>query len=124
VDRFDSHRRNFSRDGYVILRSLLSQREVGELEQNLCRYIDQIVPGLPPSDAFYETKGSPETLKQLQFMEKNDAFFAGFLRRSDFQELAEALLGMPAVPQGVEYFNKPAGIGKQTPPIKTAITLT
>lgn len=116
VERFESYRNDFARDGYVIVKNFLSPQEVAELEQNLCRYIDQIVPGLPPSDAFYETKGRRETLKQMQFMQKNDIFFAEFECRKPYRALADALLGLPTVPQGVEYFNKPAGIGKQTPP--------
>src|SRR5688572_14885081 len=116
MDRFESYKNDFARDGYMIARNFLSPQEVAELEQNLSCYIDQVVPGLPPTDAFYETKGSPETLKQMQFMHNNDAFFAELLRRNTYLELAEALLGMPAIAQGVEYFNKPAGIGKQTPP--------
>jgi phytanoyl-CoA hydroxylase len=116
VERFESYKNDFGRDGYVIVRNFLSPQEVAELEENLSRYIDRIVPGLPPSDVFYETKGRAESLKQMQFMQKNDAFFAEFLRRNKYQELAEALLGMPVVAQGVEYFNKPARIGKPTPP--------
>jgi len=116
MDRFESYKKDFARDGYVIVRNFLSLQEVAELEENLCRYMDQVIPGLPPTDAFYETKGSSETLKQKQFMHNNDAFFAEFQRRNTYLELAETLLGMPAVAQGVEYFNKPARIGKQTPP--------
>jgi ectoine hydroxylase-related dioxygenase (phytanoyl-CoA dioxygenase family) len=116
MDRFESYKGDFARDGYVIARKFLSQQELAELEQNLSRYIHQIVPGLPPTDAFYEIKGSSETLKQMQYMQNNDDFFAELLHRNTYLELAEALLGMPAVPQGVEYFNKPAGVGRQTPP--------
>jgi phytanoyl-CoA hydroxylase len=116
MDRFESYQSDFAQDGYVIVRNFLSPQEVAELEQNLSRYIERIVPGLPPTDAFYESKGNPETLKQMQFMQNHDAFFAEFLHRNKYLELAEALLGMPVVAQGAEYFNKPAGIGKQTPP--------
>ena len=116
VELSESYKNDFARDGWVIIRNFLSPQEVAELEQNLCRYIDQIVPGLLPPDALYETKGRPETLKHMQFMHKNDAFFAEFDRRNQYKGLAETLLGMPAVSQGVQYFNKPAGIGKQTPP--------
>ena len=116
MNRFGSYKTDFVRDGYVICRNFLSPQEVAELEQNLSRYIEQIVPGLPPTDVFYEIKGNPETLKQMQFMQNHDAFFAEFQRRNKHLELAETLLGMPVVGQGVEYFNKPAGIGKQTPP--------
>lgn len=81
VDRFESYKNDFARDGYVIARNVLSPQEVAELDQNLSRYIDQIVPGLPPADVFYETNGSPETLEQMQFMHSNDGFFAKFLHR-------------------------------------------
>jgi len=116
VEKLETHLTNFARDGYAVIRNFLSTEEVVELEQNLLRYVDQIVPGLPPTDAFYEVKGNSATLKQMQFMEKNDSFFAEFQQRKRHRELAEALLGMSVVTKGVEFFNKPAGIGKQTPP--------
>ena len=116
MEPFETYQKDFDRDGFVIFRNFLSPQELADLQQNLDRYVDQIVPGLPPSDAFYETKGSPSTLKQMQFMQKNDAFFLEFQLRDRFKALSDELLGMPTVPQGVEYFNKPPGIGKQTPP--------
>jgi len=116
VEQFELYKSRFAQDGFVIAKGFLGPSELSELQDNLDQYIRQIVPGLPPSDAFYEVKGNASTLKQMQFMQRNDAFFSEFQFRKRFQELADGLLSMPTVPQGVEYFNKPPGIGKHTPP--------
>jgi len=116
VEAFETYKKNFDQDGFVFIRNFLLPQELAELEQNLNRYIAEVVPGLPPTDAFYETEGGPATLKQMQFMQKNDDFFKEFHLRRRFSDLAETLLGMPIVSQGMEYFNKPAGVGQQTPP--------
>lgn len=113
---FDGHRDYFVENGHVIVRSFLNSQATAELDSNLSRYVSEIVPHLPPTDAFYEVQGRPNTLKQMQFMEKNDSFFAEFMSRSEYQQLAANLLGMAVIPQGVEFFNKPARIGKPTPP--------
>jgi phytanoyl-CoA hydroxylase len=107
---------SFAINGHVIVRSFLNSREIIELDLNVSRYVNQIVPYLPPTDVFYEVQGTPDTLKQMQFMEKNDPFFEEFMNRSEYTALAAALLGMAVVPKGVEFFNKPARMGKPTPP--------
>jgi phytanoyl-CoA hydroxylase len=116
MSEFDGHRNYFAENGYVIVRSFLGPQGIAELDSNLSRYVSEVVPRLPPTDVFYEIQGRPDTLKQMQFMEKNDPFFAEFMGRPTFQQLAANLLGMAVVPQGVEFFNKPARIGKATPP--------
>src|SRR5690348_5585503 len=62
------------RDGFVIVRGFLAGAPLAELQQNVERYIRQVVPTLPEGDAFYEDRRRPETLKQLQRMER-DPFF-------------------------------------------------
>ena len=44
----------YDRDGYVVVRQLLPPEQFAELTQNLDRYIRDVVPGLPATDAFYE----------------------------------------------------------------------
>lgn len=113
----DSHdRHQFAEDGFLIARGYLTPEEILELEANLQRYIDQIAPTVPPSDVFYEVTGRPETLKQMQLMEQYDPFFQTLKTSSRLLRTAEALLGMPVLAQQVEFFNKPAQIGKPTPP--------
>ena len=106
----------FRRDGVVHLPGFLSRAEIDELDSNLARYIKDVVPTLPPTDAFYEVVGDRRALKQMQRIADHDAYFDEFRRRPKYVQLAELLLDGPVRSEGVEWFNKPAGIGKPTPP--------
>lgn len=106
----------FEADGFVCLPGFLSAEEVAETLQNLDRFIADKVPGLPSEHAFYEDKSLPETLKQLQNLHAYDPFFGRMTVGSRFEELASLLMRDRAVAQNLQYFNKPAGVGKPTPP--------
>jgi phytanoyl-CoA hydroxylase len=107
---------DYDRDGYVIVRQLLAPHDFAELSQNLDRYVGEIVPGLPDSDAFYDVdKSRPETLKQLHRMDQ-DPFFAGYVRHPKWVALAEALVGEPVTAMAPEWFNKPPQSKTGTPP--------
>ncbi|HEY2411270.1 MAG TPA: phytanoyl-CoA dioxygenase family protein [Pirellulaceae bacterium] len=106
---------DFDRDGFVIVRNFLPANELNELQDHLNGYIRDIVPTLPPSDAFYEDRGRPETLKQLQRMDC-DQFFDEYKQNHRWTELAEALLGEPVAADPPEWFNKPPGTNHVTPP--------
>lgn len=106
----------YDRDGFVVVRQWLAPEAFAELRDHLDRYVREVVPGLPDTDAFYDDKGRPETLKQLQRMEERDPFFAAYRRHPSWTGLAEELLGEPAEATGVEWFNKPIGTHHVTPP--------
>ena len=91
---FESEKRTFEQDGFVIVRQFLSAGELSELRDNLDRYIREIVPGLLDSEAFYVDRGRPETLKQLQRMGR-DRFFRDSVQHSKWVGLAEASSGNP-----------------------------
>ncbi len=116
MNPYSRYHQEFSRNGFVRLQGYLTPEEVRNLEENLQRYLREIAPGLPPTDVFYEVQGRAETLKQMQQMETHDPFFQSITALPKFARLAEALLDTPVVLRGVELFNKPAGIGKPTPP--------
>lgn len=106
---------DLDRDGFVVVREFLPEDELAVLRQNLDRYIRNVVPTLPDSDAFYEDRSRPETLKQLQRMD-GDSFFAEYRRNARWESLAESLLGEPATADHPEWFNKPPGTNHVTPP--------
>lgn len=106
----------FDRDGFVIIRGFYNPDEMRDLNARLDQYITRTVPTLPPADAFYEVKGKPETLKQMQRMESNDSYFGGLSTDGRFRDLAAGLLGDVAVPHGIEWFNKPPTANAPTPP--------
>jgi len=106
----------FRRDGVVHLNGFFDSAEMQKLEEALRRYVDDIVPTVPPKDAFFERSDDPRTLKQLQRMEEHDPFFADLQTSEKLVQLAELLLGQPVRSAGVEWFNKPARVGGPTPP--------
>lgn len=106
---------DFERDGFVIVRNFLLADEFAVLQQNLDRYVRDVVPTLSDSDAFYDDRSRPETLKQLQRM-ACDPFFAEIGSHPRWVALAESLLGEPVVSDQPEWFNKPPGTNHVTPP--------
>ena len=107
---------SFERDGYVAIRGFLSPDEVQEVYANIERVIREIVPTLPPEQAFYEVKGEADSLKQIQQLQNNDQFFGSLFFDNKFEKLARLLLDGPVVGRNMQYFNKPPLIGKATPP--------
>jgi len=106
---------DFERDGFVVLPKFLSPDEFDELTTQLDRYVREVVPTLPDTDAFYEDRIRPETLKQMQHM-GTDAFFKAYSRHPRWQAMAEALLGENAAGLEPEWFNKPPNSDHPTPP--------
>ncbi|MCP4846448.1 MAG: phytanoyl-CoA dioxygenase family protein [Verrucomicrobiaceae bacterium] len=104
----------FARDGYVLMPAFFSADEVGECLKNLERYITEVVPGLGSEEVFYEERENPETLKQLQSMHLHDEWFGNFFQ-GRVSQLACQLLGSEVIGRNMQFFNKPAGIGKPTP---------
>lgn len=100
--------------GFVVLRGFLTGDRLARLQENIGRYIAEIVPRLPEGDAFYEDRARPETLKQLNRMQQ-DPFFAELKTDPLWKSTAENLLGESAFAQGAEWFNKPPGTEHPTP---------
>lgn len=108
--------KKFDADGFAALPGFVQGEALQELLQHVDHFIRDVVPTMPPEHVFYEDKTRPETLKQLQNLSGNDAWFENLFTSGLFRELAELLLKGPVIPQNLQYFNKPAGIGKPTPP--------
>jgi phytanoyl-CoA hydroxylase len=106
----------FDSDGYAVVPGFLSALDLDEVNNELDRYITYRLPELPRTDVYFENLGDPSTLKQMARIKQHDSFFASLILRSQWTEVAEALLADQAVPQELEWFNKPPRIGKPTPP--------
>lgn len=107
--------KSFQRDGYVACRDFFSQDEVAQLRQKLAEYIEQLVPILPGTEAFFEDLDDPTSLKQLHRMSHHHRYFYHLARDSRLRQLAELLLQDEVVVKEVSWFNKPARNGKATP---------
>ena len=80
----------FDRDGFVVVPGFLTGDEFEELKRNLERYISDVVPSLPGTEAFYQDPNQPQTLKQFYRMER-DSYFEAMMSQPRWIELAEAL---------------------------------
>ncbi len=112
----DQVKQDFDRDGFVLLKGYLSSAEAAEINSNIDRFIEEILPGAPDTTAFYEDKEDPSSIKRLQNMAELDPYFDGLFGSYRFTELAGFLLADDALPKNPQWFNKPARVGDVTPP--------
>jgi phytanoyl-CoA hydroxylase len=108
-------RSQFDTDGFATVRSFVSREEVDEINGEIERYIADVIPTLPPEQAFYEIKGNPSSLKQLPRLDQHDEYFRQFHRHPRMGDLAAHLLGCDVVGRDLQWFNKPPELGKPTP---------
>lgn len=113
----DLDKATFDRDGFLVVPGLVTGAALAMLQENLQRYIRDVVPLLDAAEAFYQDRSRPQTLKQLQRMDQHDPFFASYRANPDWHQLAETLLGEAVGNvQGPEWFNKPPDTEHPTPP--------
>ncbi|MAG55104.1 MAG: phytanoyl-CoA dioxygenase [Planctomycetes bacterium] len=103
-------------DGFLSLPGFMTAAEVAEVNAGVQRFIEAVVPAMPAELVYYEDRGDPATLKQVQLLHEHDPYFRSLMSGSRFQALARALLGEDVVGRNLQYFNKPPGIGLPTPP--------
>lgn len=108
-------RGRFDLDGFVALPGFVSGDGLVELQERLARFLHESVPRMPREAVYYEDRDNSSSLKQLQHVEHFDPWFSSLLGIGRFRELAETLLGEAVVPQNLQYFNKPPGVGQPTP---------
>ncbi len=109
-------RRTYGERGFVSLPGFLTPDEVAAVNEAKRRFLADVVPSLPAELVYFEDRADPSTLKQVQRLFEHDPFFERMMFRSRFEHLAEFLLGEEAVGKNMQYFNKPAGVGRATPP--------
>ncbi len=111
----DARKQIFQRDGFVTIEQFATGPDFDELTNEVARYIRDVVPTLSEADAFYQDRERPETLKQLQQMER-DPFFDAYRSNPQWIKLAQHFLGEEVVALGPEWFNKPPATPHATPP--------
>jgi phytanoyl-CoA hydroxylase len=106
----------FNADGYVAITPLFDAEKMREINEELDRYIRDVMPGMPLEEVYFEDRNDRSTLKQMQKLSVYDEYFRALMEESVISDIASAVMGEKAVPQNLQYFNKPAGIGQPTPP--------
>lgn len=104
----------FRRHGFALVEEFLSPDEVDHLQDELTRYVDQVVPRLDPRHVFYEQEHKV-LIKHLTSPDLYDDYFKNMLNRPATLEVVQACLGTPAEPISSEVFYKHALVGTETP---------
>lgn len=107
---------DFDRDGYIAVRPLFDADKMAEINSQLERYIAECVPKMANAEVYYEDISDRSSLKQMQNMHKYDDYFRELISSDAIHKMAEAALGEEVDVVNLQLFNKPAGIGKATPP--------
>ncbi|MBI84606.1 MAG: phytanoyl-CoA dioxygenase [Planctomycetaceae bacterium] len=111
----DERKRALEEDGFVTIPGFLSGERFEEILALVERYVTEVVPSLPPEQAFYQQDGKPETLKQIENMEEYEPL-RRWMYSGPFHDVATSLLGDPVHCNGIEWFNKPPASDHPTPP--------
>lgn len=111
---------DFNSAGFVFIPNFFSIDEVESINLNLNRIIEEVLPTIPENEVFYDNQGDLSSLKQISSLDRHDDFFYNLLINSRLIELSESLLNDLVIVKYLAYFNKPALIGKETPPHQDA----
>lgn len=112
----ESMKSEFDRQGYVVIRQFLDADRIEDLRNQIVRYLDNVVPRIPQRDVYREIAGDDRSIKQLIRMNQYDDYFAELLGSDPFVSVAELLLGGSVIGKNIQWFNKPAGLSRATPP--------
>lgn len=109
-------RTSYDHDGYVCVSPLFDATKMAEINGELARFIETVVPQMPSTQVYYEDKADKTSLKQIVKMFEHDAYFKKLMLDGPVRQIAEEVLQEEVVPVNMQFFNKPAGIGQPTPP--------
>lgn len=111
-------KRRYWEDGYLKVERLVSERQLAELESELARYAQILVPRLPAADIVCErepAEGGRRAIRNLWRMEQHSPYFAALGRSPALTELAGPLVNGTPVLMAVELFAKPPKVGSAVP---------
>ena len=106
---------SFERDGYVVLRSFLTQGQVDRVNERVESLIER-APTLEGLGAFYEESGVASSIMRMQRLEEFDEVLHDFYKGDQVRQLSGAMLRTPSHPTTLQWFGKPPKIGAITPP--------
>ena len=109
-------RQLFWNDGFVVVPGFMVGEKLEDITQQLARYYEFVVPRLPPEFAYYEDAARPESLRQLNNLQLQDAYFEAAFGAEPWRSLAEALVGEAVECCGMQVHDKPPGFPYPTPP--------
>ena len=109
-------KREFNQNGFTVLRGFMHSDEIKRINQELERYIADVLPRLPETAGFYEDTADRSTLMRLQNMCDYDDFFRNLYYGERVISLCSSLMDGPVRGKNMQWFNKLPSRGRETPP--------
>ena len=106
----------FDKEGFLYLPNFLSNNEIDAINLKINEIVASCLSKISTRHYKFEDPENKQGLKMIQDLHVYDTFFKHLLFESKFSAMAEQILGEPVQGKTVEFFNKPAKIGKATPP--------
>eukprot|EP00039_Didymoeca_costata_P025885 m.14460 g.14460 ORF g.14460 m.14460 type:complete len:267 (-) comp5104_c0_seq1:997-1797(-) len=108
----------YAKTGFVSLQSVLEEDNLRRILEELQVVINDKIPSgqVPKTQAYFDVVGDPNSLKQIQNLDKHSQYFKDLAGPMGFQAIAESLMGEKATLVNLQYFNKPPKTSKETPP--------
>jgi phytanoyl-CoA hydroxylase len=116
LDTKTQQKLSYDENGYVCISPLFRKSKMDEINREIERFIDEVVPSMPENLVYHEDKNDKSSIKQIQKMFEFDEFFSDLMCNGPIREIAENVLNDEVVPKNMQFFNKPPGIGQATPP--------
>ena len=109
-------REQFREDGFVQVPGFLDSDTIAAVREVIGLIRRGKLAGIPDEQIYREDKNRPETLKQVQNLFRWHPLFHDLMHEGSAPALARTLLCDEPIPRNMQYFNKPPGIGRPTPP--------
>jgi ectoine hydroxylase-related dioxygenase (phytanoyl-CoA dioxygenase family) len=113
LDELSALRKRFLHDGFVLLHPFVDEAAVARLEAeiaDLMRFVDD------PGRLFGVVRGEDGNVTVMNNIDKRSDYLYDLARQTQWLDTAAALLGKQVQPLHVEYFAKPPGVMRPTPP--------
>lgn len=107
---------SFDHNGFLAITPLFDETRINEINKEIDRFIQNIVPTMPVERVYFEDNNDRSTLKQVQKLFDFDPYFNELMCNSEIRGIAEQLLQDDVRPINMQYFNKPPRTGQATPP--------
>jgi phytanoyl-CoA hydroxylase len=114
----DSIERQYETDGFVKIQPFFDDAGMKEIERELARYTEDVVPNLPAGDVIWEPEPLADgrrAIRNLFRLDKHSRFFSELGQDAGLLNLMNRLLHGEAEVTGVETFSKPAYVGSVVP---------
>ncbi len=107
---------DFQQNGYLTIDPLYSTADMERVNEEIDRFLRERVPSMPDEQVYYEDPTDKTSIKQLQKLFDHDPFFHDMMFEGPARRIAEIALGEEVEAVNMQFFNKPPGVGKATPP--------